>query len=207
MVYILTRQLLNHSLRGEIFEEHVGSRRRRRRGDAKGQGMAARNAMHPRRNFIGETRRSEERTSGIVVKWAELHHRHGPRHPNRSEPRERRQIPAHDDEPGVARQRRKELPPEPGLGDAERLVPVDPKYDAAAHGRKARHGISVVALPDRPAQLTEEAARGRLDAPAVDPEDGCAAFARTRHERPEQRGFTDAGDAVDERDERTALLK
>src|SRR5438132_1743188 len=42
---------------------------------------------------------------------------------------------------------------------------------------------------------------------AVDPEDGCAAFARTRHERPEQRGFTDAGDAVDERDERTALLK
>ena len=98
MVYILTRQLLNHSLRGEIFEEHVGSRRRRRRRrDAKGQGMAARDAMHPGRNFVGETRRSEERTCGIVVKGAELHHRHGARHPNRSEPRERRQVPAHDD--------------------------------------------------------------------------------------------------------------
>ena len=115
-------------------------------------------------------------------------------------------------------QARHEFLPQPGVQQPELFVGIEnqhhPVAEAAELGgslgdRSRRPGPAwrfSPQRPDRAVERGEEAALGRLDAAAVEADDGGAARSRVLGERGEQRGFADPRDAVHGRDQRAITL-
>ena len=121
-------------------------------------------------------------------------------------------------QPGVVAQARHEFLPQPGVQQPELFVGIENQDHPVAEGAErggglgdGRHrpgpaGWSGPQRPDRAAERGEETALGRLDAAAVQADDGGAARSRVLGERGQQRGFPDPGDAVHGHDQRAVTL-
>ena len=111
-----------------------------------------------------------------------------------------------------------EFLPQPGVKQPELFVGVEnqhhPVTEPAEYGgglgdrtrRRAHVGWFSSRGPDRAVERGEETALGRLDAAAVQADDGGAVRPRVLSEGGEQRGFPDPSDAVHGYDQRAVAL-
>ena len=122
-------------------------------------------------------------------------------------PRRDRLVTTGEQEPrGVGDARQQHLA-DPVVEQREGLVVVDgehrPRRLRAERGRDLRERAGLAAEPR--GERVEEASLRRLDRAPIQGHDGGAALTRVRGERREQRRLADAGEAVDEHDDRHVL--
>jgi hypothetical protein len=117
-----------------------------------------------------------------------------------------RRLPSRQHQPHVLREHRHEGLPQPRVEQPEELIGVQDQHDLMAELAKPPRGSlgSRQVTPGLWFQRCKQATLGRLDRTAVQSNDCRAAGARLDAEGFDECRLADAGDAVDEHDERAA---